>query len=66
MAHRDHTRGTEAIDAPAGSPAGGGGETFKREGPEPATNDTGASVDEMNDKAGESLVRNVEPGQETD
>jgi hypothetical protein len=57
---------SEKPEGPAGSEAGQGGETFKREGPAPATNDSGGSVDEMNREAEESLVRNVEPDQPVD
>ncbi len=51
---------------PAGSEAGQGGETFKREGPAPATNDSGETVEDMNREAEESLVRNVEPDEPVD
>jgi len=37
------------------------GEAFKREGPTPATEDTGRTVDEMNRKAEQSIVRNIRP-----
>lgn len=54
-------------EGPAGSEAGqGGGETFKREGPVPATNDSGRTVEDMNEEAEESLVRNVEPDEPVD
>lgn len=46
---------------PAGSEAGQGGETFKREGPEPAENPTGRNVEEMNREAEDAVIRNVEP-----
>ena len=36
-------------------------ETFKREGPVPATGDSGDSIDEMNDAAAESVERNIAP-----
>ena len=38
-----------------------GDETFKKEGPTPAQGDTGRSVDEMNDRAEESVRRNIAP-----
>ena len=41
-------------------------ETFKREGPAPAANDTGRDVEEMNNKAEESVIRNVTPDEQTD
>ncbi len=41
-------------------------ETFKREGPQPAQNDTGRNVDEMNRAAEESVIRNVTPDEQTD
>ena len=50
---------------PKGS-APGGGETFKREGPAPATHDTGRDVNEMNEKAAESVIRNERPDEATD
>jgi hypothetical protein len=40
--------------------------TFKREGPNPAGGDSGDTVDEMNEKAAESLVRNLRPDESTD
>ena len=40
-------------------------ETFKREGP-PPQGDTGRDIDEMNEKAEESVIRNVEPDQQVD
>ena len=36
-------------------------ETFKREGPEPAKGDSGRSIDEMNDAAGDAVERNIAP-----
>jgi hypothetical protein len=42
------------------------GETFKREGPTPAANDSGGTVDEMNRAAEESVIRNVTPDEQTD
>ena len=51
---------------PAGGTPARGGETFKREGPWPATNDTGRDVDEMNEKARESVISNVTPDEATD
>jgi hypothetical protein len=41
--------------------AGRGGETFKREGPEPADRDTGSTVEEMNEIARDALLRNIRP-----
>ncbi len=41
--------------------AGRGGETFKREGPEPPDRGTGDSVEEMNEIAREALLRNIRP-----
>ncbi len=46
-AYRDRTTGNQG--------------TFKREGPEPASGDTGKNVDEMNRKAEESVISNVRP-----
>lgn len=51
---------------PAGSPAGREGGTFKREGPDPAPNDTGKNVDEMNELAEASVINNVTPDEATD
>ena len=51
---------------PAGGAPAAGGETFKREGPRPGTGDAGRNVDEMNEKAGESVIRNVTPDEATD
>jgi hypothetical protein len=51
---------------PAGSPAGGDGGTFRREGPTPGDADTGRNVDDMNRKAEESIINNVTPDQTTD
>lgn len=65
-AGEDAMRKRDDTPTPAGSGAGEGGESFKREGPGPATNDTGGDVDEMNREAEESLIRNVEPDQPTD
>ena len=55
----------KAPDSESAGSAPGGGETFKREGPTPATRDTGRDVDEMNEKAAESIVRNVTPDEAT-
>ena len=41
-------------------------ETFKREGPEPAQNDTGRTVEDMNNKAEESVIRNITPDEQVD
>jgi hypothetical protein len=49
--HRDGTT------APTPTPQG----TFKREGPEPGTGDTGRNVEEMNRKAEEAMLSNVRP-----
>jgi hypothetical protein len=46
-AHRDRSTGQQG--------------TFKREGPEPGTGDTGRDVDEMNRKAEEAVISNVRP-----
>jgi len=51
---------------PAGSEAGKQGGTFKREGPTPGDPDTGANVQDMNEKARESVVTNVTPDQQVD
>ena len=59
-------RNTEHEADPAGSAPARGGETFKREGPWPATEDTGRDVDEMNEKARESVISNVTPDEATD
>jgi hypothetical protein len=40
--------------------------TFAREGPSPPQNDTGQSVDEMNRRAEESVLRNVRPDEQID
>ena len=53
-------------DAGKASKHGNDGTTFKREGAEPAEHDTGRDVDEMNRKAEESLIRNVEPHESVD
>ena len=37
------------------------GEAFKREGPTPATEDTGETVEEMNREAEKSFTRNIRP-----
>lgn len=42
-------------------PAESTGATFAREGPEPATEDSGETVDEMNDAAARALRSNVRP-----
>jgi hypothetical protein len=42
------------------------GGTFKREGPDPGSGDTGTTVEEMNDKAARSVIRNVTPDEATD
>lgn len=55
-----HTTGAD------GSTPGDSGETFKREGPEPGTGDTGRTVEEMNEKARDSVIRNVTPDEATD
>ena len=42
------------------------GEAFKREGPTPASEDTGDTVDEMNREAERSIIRNIRPEDTTD
>ena len=42
------------------------GTTFKREGPQPATNDTGGTVEEMNRAAEDAMLRNVRPDEAID
>lgn len=42
------------------------GATFKREGPEPAGRDSGDTVEEMNDRAAESVINNETPDEATD
>ena len=65
MAERKH--GDEyAIDPPGSGTGRSGGERFKREGPEPAPGDTGRTVEEMNEKAGDSVIRNITPDEATD
>ena len=59
----DKTRDGKNDDQPVHGDAGG---AFKREGPTPATEDTGRTVDEMNRAAEESLIRNTTPDQQTD
>lgn len=49
-----------------GQPRRRGGETFKREGPVPPANDTGRNVEEMNERARESVIRNVTPDEQVD
>ena len=44
----------------------GTAETFKREGPAPAAGDTGDTVEEMNKKAEESVIRNIRPDEAVD
>lgn len=41
------------------------GEAFKREGPTPATEDTGKNVEEMNQEAEAALRRNIRPAKPT-
>ena len=53
-------------NAPAQSEHDDAGATFKREGPTPATEDTGRTVEEMNRAAEDSLIRNTTPDQQTD
>lgn len=55
--------GTYDDDKKRGStpPAESSGATFVREGPEPATEDSGETVDEMNDAAARALRSNVRP-----
>jgi hypothetical protein len=59
----ENRREDENPQAPAHDDAGA---TFKREGPTPATRDSGGSVDEMNRAAEDSIVRNVTPDEQTD
>jgi hypothetical protein len=40
--------------------------TFAREGPNPPRNDSGQSVEEMNRKAEDALLRNVRPDEQID
>jgi hypothetical protein len=61
---RPKTETTQASEAQPGSVDTES--TLKREGPNPAGRDSGKTVDEMNEKAAESLVRNVRPDESTD
>jgi hypothetical protein len=52
--------------SPETTRSGERGESFKREGPGPAKEDTGRNVDDMNRKAEESVVNNITPDEATD
>jgi hypothetical protein len=59
----ENRRDDETTPTPTQDDAGA---TFKREGPTPATRDSGDSVAEMNRAAEDSVVRNVTPDEQTD
>ena len=42
------------------------GTAFKREGPQPADRDTGGTIEEMNQEAERSIVRNIKPDERVD
>ena len=65
MAEQNKTNESGDPGNRAGRAAERGG-TFRREGPDPGSGDTGTNVDEMNDKAAQSVIRNVEPDEATD